>query len=142
MYIMRSLLLIAAGLAARVASLPADSGNTTYQPTQTFTGRMTWYDAEGGLGAHAGACGQVNSRGDAIVAMNGAQFGDYPNPNNAPICGKKIVIQYQGKTTEATVTDKCPSSECAFGDIDVTQEVFLAVAPELSAFQVTWYFAD
>lgn len=80
---------------------------------RTSGSRWTFYDV--GLGA----CGKNNSPGDFIVALNSAQFGGgYPGPN----CFKKITMQYNGKTTTATIMDECPG--CPYGGLDLSKGLF------------------
>lgn len=79
------------------------------------TGRMTYYDP--GLGA----CGIFSTAGEAIVAL-GHDLWTAANPNNDPLCGKTITINYGGQTATARVVDKCMS--CTANDIDVSPTVF------------------
>lgn len=37
--------------------------------------------------------------------------GDGDNPNHNPLYGRKIVIQYNGNSAEATIADTCPGCE-------------------------------
>jgi hypothetical protein len=61
--------------------------------------------------------------------------------NGNPLCGKTITItSSSGKSTTATVKDKCMG--CAYNDIDVSEKVFLDLYGSLDSGrdQVTWYF--
>lgn len=85
-----------------------------------------------------GACGKINVASDFIVALNAPQFGEgYPGPN----CFKSITMSYGGKTTKATITDKCP--ECPFGGLDLSFGLFsFFAAPAQGVIQGTWSFDD
>lgn len=72
--------------------------------------RFTFYKT--GLGA----CGGVNNDNDFIVAMNHAQF------DSGNWCGKTITVEYNGKSTQATVVDRC--EECPFGALDFSPGLF------------------
>jgi hypothetical protein len=60
--------------------------------------------------------------------------------NGNPMCGKTITIHGGGKTTTATVKDKCMG--CAPHDIDVSEKVFLELFGSLDGGRepVTWSF--
>jgi expansin (peptidoglycan-binding protein) len=75
---------------------------------------------------------------EAVVAISADQMGAQSNGN--PMCGKTITINANGKTTTATVKDKCPG--CASGSIDVSEKVFLALFGDLGVGRapVTWSF--
>jgi hypothetical protein len=61
---------------------------------------------------------------DAIVALSHVIMtpGNAGNPNNNPLCGKMISINYLGKTWQAKIVDTCQG--CAEGDIDMSQGFF------------------
>ncbi|RYP19124.1 hypothetical protein DL765_003540 [Monosporascus sp. GIB2] len=91
-----------------------------------FTGDMSWYNP--GLGA----CGHLNSEADLVVALSSSEY-------SSDVCGRRITISGNGRTTAATVVDRCLS--CASGSIDVSPVVFDDIAPlELGRVQVTWEF--
>ncbi|PFH52394.1 hypothetical protein AMATHDRAFT_2129 [Amanita thiersii Skay4041] len=103
------------------------------QLSKRFEGaRWTFYDV--GLGA----CGQFSSRNDFIVALNTPQYGGgYPGPN----CFKKIVMTFNGKTTEAVILDQCPG--CPFGGLDLSRGLFEFFAPESAGvIHGSWWFKD
>ncbi|KAI9172644.1 Papain inhibitor [Paramyrothecium foliicola] len=98
-----------------------------------FNGRMTWYNP--GLGA----CGWTHNDGSPVVALAPAQFGNTPNPNQNPNCGRWITIKANGKTTAAQVVDLCPG--CPSGAIDVSPAIFDDIAPlSQGVVQVNWEF--
>ncbi|KAF8864986.1 hypothetical protein BDZ45DRAFT_581164, partial [Acephala macrosclerotiorum] len=96
------------------------------------TGDITYYTA--GLGA----CGTTND-GDTekVVALPYGLMGTQSNGN--PYCGKTITISYQGKTTTATVVDKCMG--CLGDSIDLSNAAFLELA-ELAVGRASaqWWF--
>ncbi|RYP14707.1 hypothetical protein DL765_006177 [Monosporascus sp. GIB2] len=98
-----------------------------------FEGDMTFYTP--GLGA----CGRVNSASDPVVALAPAEYGNTPNPNNSPVCGRWITIHGNGRTTAAQVVDRCAG--CASGSIDVSPVIFDDIAPlDAGRVHVTWEF--
>ncbi|KAM7187875.1 RlpA-like double-psi beta-barrel-containing domain containing protein [Rhypophila sp. PSN 637] len=70
--------------------------------------KMTWYYP--GLGA----CGQFHGDGDMVMAVDPTVYGT----NNAPICNKRMRVNYQGRSIVLTVVDKCPS--CPPNGLDLT----------------------
>lgn len=69
------------------------------------------YCAREGYEAGLGACGWYNSDSDYIVAISELIFLTWPgatdNPNDNPVCGKKIRATYAGKSVDVTVVDYC-----------------------------------
>ncbi|GJJ08850.1 hypothetical protein Clacol_003070 [Clathrus columnatus] len=88
-------------------------------------GQFTFYNT--GLGA----CGITNNDNDLIAAASQHLFDIYPgataNPNNNPICGKKVKLTYQGNSVAVTITDRCVA--CAQKDLDLSPAAFLKLAP-------------
>ena len=83
------------------------------------SGRFTYYTP--GLGA----CGQTHSEADLVVALNAAEFDPSTpngNPNNNPLCGRKIRAHYNGKSVDVTLVDRCPG--CGSGDLDLSPTAF------------------
>lgn len=107
--------------AAVAAAVPVKRG---------FGGRATYYAT--GLGA----CGEVSTDSDFIVALNAPQYGDgYPGTN----CFKQIQISANGKTATAKIMDKCPG--CGYGDLDMSPALFNHFAdPSVGVFQMSWDF--
>ena len=68
------------------------------------SGDGTYYDT--GLGA----CGITSTDSDFIVAISHERFDavNTGNPNNNPLCGKKITAYRGDKSVEVTVVDRCP----------------------------------
>ncbi|CAK7238802.1 MAG: hypothetical protein STHCBS139747_000221 [Sporothrix thermara] len=131
---------VAAAPTPAAASTPAaevdtSSSGSSSPSGSTFTGDMTYYTV--GLGA----CGNDQTGDDMtenIVAISVDQMGSQSNGN--PMCGQTITISANGKTTTATVQDKCMG--CASGAIDVSEKVFLAIFGDLGVgrSEVTWWF--
>jgi len=74
-----------------------------------------------------GACGITNTASDHIVAVSELLFDSYPgydgvNPNNNPVCGKKILATYEGKSVLVTVVDRCTG--CSLTSLDFTTSAF------------------
>ncbi|KIK70644.1 hypothetical protein GYMLUDRAFT_32684 [Collybiopsis luxurians FD-317 M1] len=104
------------------------------------TGQGTYYDT--GLTS----CGQTYTNSDLIVALSHLFYDTYPgatvNPNNNPVCGKKLTAHYQGKSVQVTVADRCTA--CQMYDLDFTPTAFQTLAG-LSVGRisgVTWKFDD
>ncbi|KAJ3892336.1 putative riboflavin aldehyde-forming enzyme [Lentinula edodes] len=104
------------------------------------TGQGTYYDT--GLTS----CGETYTDSDLIVALSHLFYDTYPgataNPNNNPVCGKKLTARYQGKSVTVTVADRCTG--CAMYDLDFTPTGFEALS-DLSVGRisgVTWTFDD
>ncbi|KAJ7611166.1 barwin-like endoglucanase [Roridomyces roridus] len=81
-----------------------------------------------------GACGVTNSAGQLIVAVGHGVFDSFPgadesgNPNNNPICGRKLKATYQGKSVEVSVQDRCAGCAGA-ADLDFTEAGFKKLSP-------------
>lgn len=111
--------------AAAATSSSSDSSESYLTGTQT--GQGTFYAT--GLGS----CGITNTDTDYIAAVSYLLFDSYPgydgtNPNNNPVCNKKITATYQGKSVEVTVTDRCTG--CAETDLDFSPSAFDQLADE------------
>jgi expansin (peptidoglycan-binding protein) len=98
------------------------------------SGRFTYYNP--GLGA----CGQNHGDGDYVVALSHADFDPSTpngNPNNNPLCGRRLRASYLGKTVDVTVVDRCEG--CASGDLDFSPAAFQALAAlSVGVIQGTW----
>ncbi len=71
-----------------------------------------------------GACGIVNADSDPIVAVSRDVFEQYNpasgNPNHNSLCGRRIEISWNGKTTHAFAMDECPGCEPTSLDLSPT----------------------
>jgi len=99
------------------------------------SGDITYYDT--GLGA----CGITSTDTQNVVALPHAFMGEQSNGN--PYCGRTIAIKCEstGKTSTATVVDKCMG--CDGYSIDLSPAVFNDLASEsVGRTQASWYFTD
>jgi len=108
--------------------------------SQTFTGGDGTYYATG-----LGACGIVNKDTDFIAAVSEDFFDTFPgyngaNPNNNGLCGRKVSVNYQGKTITVSLTDRCTG--CAYSSLDFSPSAFKALAdPAIGRIHgLTWHF--
>ncbi|KAG7665181.1 uncharacterized protein J8A68_001237 [[Candida] subhashii] len=110
-----------------VAAAPAASSNLNH-------GEGTFYDA--GLGA----CGIVNSGSDYVIAVSHGMFDANMidgNPNNNPLCGKRIRAYYEGKSVDVTIVDRCEA--CAYNDLDFSSSAFSQLGSfGLGRIPITW----
>ncbi|KAF6811621.1 hypothetical protein CSOJ01_05605 [Colletotrichum sojae] len=89
------------------------------------TGDLTYYDV--GLGA----CGNTNSDDDMIVSVSHYLWDDVQeggNPNNNPLCGRKIRVRRDDGegSVDVTVVDRCTGCEPA--DLDLSPAAFEKLA--------------
>ncbi|TFK65689.1 hypothetical protein BDN72DRAFT_772960 [Pluteus cervinus] len=85
----------------------------------------------------ASACGGFNTDADFIVALNIPQFDGDPGHH----CFEGITITYGGKTTQATITDRC--GDCPYGGIDLSRGLFDFFASEdAGIIYGTWNFGS
>ncbi|KIM48131.1 hypothetical protein M413DRAFT_62330 [Hebeloma cylindrosporum] len=78
-----------------------------------------------------GACGITNKDTDYIAAVSHLLFDNFPgykagNPNNNPMCGRKVTATYQGKSVTVALTDRCEG--CAVTDLDFSPSAFNQLA--------------
>lgn len=84
-----------------------------------------------------GACGWNSVDSDLVVAMSAGLMGIQSNGN--PNCGKKIKVNYGGKSVIVTVVDKCMG--CATYDLDLSPAAFEQLAPKSAGrIKGTWTF--
>ncbi|KAL6711039.1 hypothetical protein ACN47E_006914 [Coniothyrium glycines] len=127
---------LAVGLSkgTKTQNLPLPNG------AETYTGELTYYDP--GLGA----CGIDSADNDPVVAVSHYTFDAVQvgsNPNQNPLCGRKIratrVDERTGKSVsiDVTVIDRCTG--CQPTDLDVSPAMFEKMAnPDLGRVPVTW----
>lgn len=112
---------------------PASSA-TSAPSSGTHSGQGTYYST--GLGA----CGITNVDTDYIVAISHQLYDENAkdaNPNNNPLCGKKITAYYQGKSVVVTVVDRCEG--CQYNDLDFSPSAFSQIADQdLGRIDITW----
>ncbi|KAI1278572.1 RlpA-like double-psi beta-barrel-protein domain-containing protein-containing protein [Xylaria sp. FL0933] len=111
--------------------------DTTIEARDTKHGDLTYYKP--GLGA----CGTFNTGDDPIVAISHIIFDPKTpggNPNNNPLCGRKIKIHRNEKTITVTVRDRCEG--CAKFDLDVPKKQFAKLAkPAAGRVKMSWNWA-
>jgi len=116
---------------------PSSSGGSG--SGDTHTGQATFY------GTGLGACGITNKDTDYICAVSMLLFDGFEgytggDPNQNPICGRKLTATYKGKSVSVTVTDRCVG--CAMYDLDFAPSAFDQLASQdlgrLSGMTWTW----
>lgn len=105
----------------------------------TYSGQGTFYNT--GLGS----CGITSQDTDFICAISAPLYDAQgaANPNNNPLCGKKIKVSYKGGTpVTVTIVDRCP--ECAKPDLDLSPAAFKAMgaSPDQGRVDITWSYAS
>jgi expansin (peptidoglycan-binding protein) len=106
---------IATALSALCLALTTSAAPTEadVQAADAHTGSITYYNT--GLGA----CGHTNNDGELVAALSQSLF-DRVHP-----CGRKLRINYKGKSLVVTVVDSC--SACAEYDVDLSPAAFRKV---------------
>lgn len=101
-------------------------------PGSPCSGDITYYEA--GLGA----CGDYsNGNTTRVIALPVGMMGAQSNGN--PFCGMTVTINRNGKSTVATVVDKCMG--CVGNSIDLSNLAFEDLADfALGRTQATWHF--
>ncbi|KAG6041746.1 hypothetical protein E4U41_002173 [Claviceps citrina] len=116
-------------------SVNSGSSSASASGSGSHKGDLTYYAV--GLGA----CGQDDSGKDNsanIVALSHLLMGTQSNGN--PMCGKTVTIYANGKSTTATVRDKCMG--CKMEDLDVSEKVYKELYGGLDSgrMPITWSF--
>jgi hypothetical protein len=83
-----------------------------------------------------GACGSDDTGAGGILALSHLKMG--PRSNDNPLCNRRVKLEASGKVAYATVRDKCMG--CKIGDVDVSEDVFIALHGDLGIGRapVTW----
>ncbi|KAJ7092316.1 ricin B lectin domain-containing protein [Mycena belliarum] len=119
------------GIAMRLAN-----GTEYIEKRDSFASKdMTWYNTDTG----ADACtGKNHQDGDFLVAMGYDQFGD-----GSGCCGRKLRINYNGKSAVATCVDRCASCP-QWGQIDLTKGLFEYLTGDLGIglIHASWSYVD
>jgi len=101
--------------------------------TATFSGDLTYYSPGPGYGA----CGFENTSTDSICAVSHIIWdaaSTSSNPNNNPLCGKKIRItrfdatKGGNRSVDVEVVDRCVG--CKATDLDLSLKMFTTLADE------------
>ncbi|KAL7792098.1 RlpA-like double-psi beta-barrel-containing domain-containing protein [Trichoderma ceciliae] len=123
--------LIAAALSALCLAITASAApaEAEARAAAAHTGAITWYNT--GLGA----CGHNNNDGELVAAVSHSLY-DREHP-----CGRKLRINYKGKSVVVTVVDRCGG--CAENDIDLSPTAFRDVIGDLGVGRATatWNWA-
>ncbi|CAG8510920.1 7807_t:CDS:2 [Paraglomus brasilianum] len=100
-----------------------------------FAGQATFYSV--GLGA----CGKTNNDNQFVGAISAHRFGNPPNPNNSPFCGRRVSVNGPKGSVIITLVDRCEG--CKPGDLDLSPKAFKKIASLSDGrIQITWNFAD
>ncbi|KAJ7081214.1 Non-catalytic module family EXPN protein [Mycena belliarum] len=93
------------------------------------SGQATWYQPNGG----EGACGRAIQNGDLALALTTANYAGGEN------CGRRVKVQYNGKSIDAVVMDECPG--CQTNGLDLTEGTFQRLSGlDAGVIQVTWTY--
>ncbi|KAK6495928.1 hypothetical protein TWF481_002973 [Arthrobotrys musiformis] len=116
-------------LTAPTPKLETPAYGPTSIPAQSPVFRVGFFYGEGTFfDCGLGSCGLTNTNDDYIVAMSKLRMAplDGINPNNNPLCGKKVRV-FSDIATEGvvfTVQDKCPGCT-GENDLDVCKGPFV-----------------
>lgn len=112
-------------------------------PLVRSSGEITVYDTMGGTGA----CNLPLNDGMYICALNAPDMGpstyDVATGNpTIPMCGKTVTVEYNKKTVQCTIQDKCPG--CKSGDLDLSRAVWQELTGGIGGaagdrLKATWY---
>lgn len=137
---------LTAGVVAVAAFTTAMLGATpaaAWAPGTQHWGDATWYNPSAGIGA----CGWYNGDNEMVAAVSPQVFGSYPNPNNSPVCGRKMVVfsdagaSWSKPVVVVTVVDKCAG--CAPHDVDLSPAAFQKLRNlGVGRFHTTWVEAE
>ncbi|KAH7931003.1 hypothetical protein BV22DRAFT_1190764 [Leucogyrophana mollusca] len=105
-----------------------DASNSTLEPQKRGGSSRFTYFADG-----QGACGSYNQPTDFIVALDSSQF------DGGSHCFEMITVTVNGKSTQAQITDECPS--CPWGALDFSKGLFEFFAPtSVGELWGDWYY--
>jgi len=124
-----ALILVSSPLPAVLARPLSLATNSQAEELTTYTGKGTWFYP--GLGA----CGDVDSALDPIVAIASSRFGTGGN------CDQwiKITNTDNGMSTYGKTRDSCPS--CGSDDLDMSPAVFEEIGnTDAGLIPVSWNF--
>lgn len=131
---------VVSSAAPAATSVAASTASTS--TGETFTGDLTINPLTGALGA----CGTNLYPTDMVVALAASAWGasTYDTMTGAatnPWCGKKINIEYNGKSVPATIMDLCPG--CSGHDIDLSDAAWAAIGmTEWTRVKGSWSLAE
>ncbi|WP_405713687.1 MULTISPECIES: hypothetical protein [unclassified Streptomyces] len=115
---------------------PPEQGKSPEQPSQSYSGAASHFSS----GGVPGACGEVFTDSDFVVALDYRMFGD--GPSKSPQCGRKVVVTHNGKSITATVLDASPTTSDAHG-LDLTRAAYEALGSlDQGTIDITWHFVE
>uniref|UniRef100_A0AC34RP81 RlpA-like protein double-psi beta-barrel domain-containing protein n=1 Tax=Panagrolaimus sp. JU765 TaxID=591449 RepID=A0AC34RP81_9BILA len=111
--------------------------STCVPMNQPFSGHFTYYNDAG-----IGACGNWLDASSQMLVAASHEYFTTPNPNNDPICGVCLKVDYRGKSITVPVKDKCPS--CPRDHMDLSLPAFRALEnPDVgNAYGATFTFVN
>jgi hypothetical protein len=120
------------------SKMAARSVETHSLQKRSFSGKATYYGMSSG---DQGACGNMLNSDEFTVALNEVQYGNL-NARSS-YCGKTITISNGVKTTQAKITDACPTGvQCHFGALDMSTSLFQFFEPmSVGVFDITWWIS-
>lgn len=115
----------------------SSSPSTSSTPSEgEFSGDGTFYNT--GLGA----CGIESNDSQFVVAVGYELYDSVntANPNNNPLCGRKITVFRGLKSVQVTVVDKCPG--CSYYSLDLSPAAFDVLGnPDEGRIPITWIWS-
>ncbi|MFI2432046.1 RlpA-like double-psi beta-barrel domain-containing protein [Streptomyces sp. NPDC018693] len=137
---------LTAGVLSVVAVTATVLGTTpaaAWAPGTQHWGDATWYNPSAGVGA----CGWRNGDNEMVAAVSPQVYGNYPNPNNSPVCGRKMVVfsdaagSWSKPAIVVTVVDRCAG--CGPDDVDLSPAAFQKLRGlDVGRFRTTWIEAE
>ncbi|XP_055347264.1 papain inhibitor-like [Paramacrobiotus metropolitanus] len=106
-----------------------------------FQGKATIYHF-----GENGACGKVITADEMGMAISARLYGDYPNSNKSPVCGKCALVKAVDKTGQSTgkqvkvkMVERCEG--CVLGAIQLSSAAFRKLTnDDLHLDQVIWNY--
>ncbi|GMM36927.1 hypothetical protein DASC09_042520 [Saccharomycopsis crataegensis] len=104
--------------------------------SSSYAGRGTYWTPDS-----TDACGITAGPNDLVAAIGINLYDSNTNSNYiSGYCGKKININYQGKSVSVTVVDACAT--CGDQDLDLSPSAFAALADlSIGEIQLSWSWA-
>ncbi|KAJ3838352.1 hypothetical protein F5878DRAFT_619786 [Lentinula raphanica] len=113
----------------------SDSDSDSNSDSESYSGHGTYFYQNG----VAGACGDVHSDSDSIVAITSKFWGDENSVSDN--CGKTVSITALGQTHTATVADLCPTCDNE-NDLDMSVGLFQSFTDlSVGEIDIVWSFA-
>ncbi|CAG8526471.1 23443_t:CDS:2, partial [Dentiscutata erythropus] len=119
--------------AYKLDSLNRELETRSLTKREEFSGSVSFFHPD------VGACGKKNTDHDFVCGISKERFGDSPDPNKNPNCGRQIKVTRGSKTVTVTVEDICTG--CHKDDLNLSPDAFDQIADQ-SAGRVdcTWEF--